>query len=81
MPPTISIGTAGTGMPSCVTSTLANTAHGPSDAGTAWGKCHTKRTSNATNAEPGGMGAADSRDARRGACAAWIGIPHSKRVS
>ena len=41
VPPRISIGTAGTGTPSCVINTLANTAHGPSDDGIAMGKCHT----------------------------------------
>ncbi|GBH23300.1 hypothetical protein BvRS1_03490 [Burkholderia vietnamiensis] len=41
VPPRMSIGTAGTGTPSCVISTLANTAHGPGDEGIATGKGHT----------------------------------------
>jgi hypothetical protein len=41
VPPKISIGAAGTGMPSWVTSTLINTAHTPREGGIATGKCHT----------------------------------------
>ena len=41
VPPKISIGAAGIGTPSCVTSTLMKTAHTPSEGGIATGKCHT----------------------------------------